>query len=63
MMRFLMSRTKIQDLPIETEKSQKDQSDSGQAQAERAPTRKEQKLIDAEEHTSAREKLSDQLND
>jgi hypothetical protein len=61
-MRFLMSRTKSQDLPIETEKSQNDQTGSGQAQAERAPTVKEQKQIDAEEHTSAREKLSDKLD-
>lgn len=57
-----MSRSQSQDLPIETEKSQNDQSSSGQAQAERAATVKEQKQIDAEEHTSARDKLSDQLD-
>ncbi len=57
-----MSRAKDQELPTASDASNKDQSGSGQAPAERAPTAKEQKQIDAEEHSSAREKLSDALD-
>ena len=57
-----MSRTDSKDLPNEPAVSNKDQSGSGQAPAERAPTKKEQKQVDTEEHTSARDKLSDALD-